>query len=337
MKFIDFIKDKLELLIFNFSFLIFTILVIMFSPLDIILFDTIFYITIINLMFLSFYLIISYIRKNTFLNLLKEGVDTNSLNGVSLLKLNNEEKKCFELIKNHQKQCEATINSATDIFEQNSEVLNMWVHDIKMPISIIKIIIERNESPYCEKTLDKIDNEIMRIENSVERVLYLSRLDDFHKDFLIHEVDIEKVIREIIRKYSKYFIANKIKLNIENISHTILSDKKWLLFIFDQIISNALKYTQCEDSISITGEKKDNTFKIIIRDTGCGIKKEDLNRIFDKGFTGNNGRNNAKSTGLGLYLAKELCEKLDHDIYVNSTYNEYTEFIIKFKDYLRTL
>jgi signal transduction histidine kinase len=328
MKFIDFIKDKLGLLIFNFSFLIFTILVIMFSPLDIILFDTIFYITIINLVFLSVYLTISYIRKNKFFSLLKEGVYTNSFNDVSLLKLSNEEKKYLMLFKNHQKQCEDIINDATDIFEENSEVLNMWVHDIKMPISIIKIIIEGNESPYCEKTLNKIDTELMRIENSVERVLYLSRLDNFHKDFLIHEVDVEQVLREIIRKYSKYFIEKKVKLNLENVSHNILSDKKWLSFVFDQIISNALNYTQCEDSISIIGEKKDKTFKITIRDTGCGIKKEDLNRIFEKGFTGNNGRNNTKSTGLGLYLAKELCDKLGHSLSVNSIYNEYTEFTI---------
>lgn len=332
MKFIDFIKDKLELFIFNFSFLIFTILVIMFSPLDVILFDTIFYITIINLIFFSFYLIISYIRKNKFLNLLKEGVSANCFNEVRLLKISNEQNKCLELIKDYQKKCENTINAANDIFEENSEVLNMWVHDVKMPISIIKIIIERNESTYCEKTLDKIDNEVMRIENSVERVLYLSRLDNFHKDFFIHEVNLEKVIREVIRKYSKYFIANRVKLNLENVSHTILSDKKWLLFIFDQVISNALKYTQCEDSISLIGEKKGNTFIVIIKDTGCGIKKEDLNRIFEKGFTGNNGRSNAKSTGLGLYLAKELCEKLDHGIYVASIYNEYTEVSIIFKE-----
>lgn len=331
MKFIDFIKDKLGLIFFNFSFLIFTILVIIFSPLDTILFDTIFYITTVNLIFLSFYLIISYIRKNKFLHLLKEGVDTNSFSDVSLLKISNEEKEYLKLIKDHQKQCEDIINATTDIFEKNSEVFTMWVHDVKMPISIIKLIIERNENSYCEKTLDKIDTEVMRIENSVERVLYLSRLDDFHKDFLIHKVDIEKIIREIIRKYSKYFIANKIKLNLENININVLSDKKWLLFILDQIISNALKYTQCDDSISIIGKKKDNTFNVIIRDTGCGIKKEDLNRVFEKGFTGTNGRDNAKSTGLGLYLAKELCENLDHGIYVNSVYNEYTEFTITFK------
>ncbi|MBU3201144.1 sensor histidine kinase [Clostridium estertheticum] len=330
MKFIDFIKDKLPLIFLNFSILIFVILVIIFSPLNSILFDTIFYITTVNLFFLSFYLIISYIRKNKFLGLLKEGVDNNSFNDVGLIKMNYEEKIYLNLMKNYKSQCENIVNASNDFFNENKDVLNMWIHDIKMPISIIKLIIERNENAYCEKTLDKIDNQVTRIENSVERVLYLSRIDDFHRDFFIHKVYIEEVIKEIIKKYSKYFIENKINLDLVNMHHNILSDKKWLLFILDQIISNALKYTQCGDSISIACVDKDSILKIIIRDTGCGIKKEDLSRIFDKGFTGNNGRNNAKSTGLGLYLVKELCEKLDYKITVHSIYNEYTEFIINF-------
>lgn len=330
MKLIDFIKDKLGVIIFNFSFLIFVVLVIIFSPLDAIIFDTIFYITTVNLLFLSLYLIISYIRKNKFLNLLKEGVDTNSFNDVGLFKMSNEDNVYLKLMKNYKNQCENIINASTDLFNQNKDILNMWVHDIKMPISIIKLIIERNENTYFEKVLDRVDNQVMRIENCVERVLYLSRIDDFHRDFLIHQVNLEEVIKEIIKKYSKYFIANKVNLSLEDIAHNILSDKKWLIFILDQIISNSLKYTQCGDSISIACQEKDNILKMIIRDTGCGIKKEDLNRIFDKGFTGNNGRNNAKSTGLGLYLVKELCEKLDYEISVHSIYNEYTEFIINF-------
>lgn len=331
MKFIDFLKDKYSLLIFNFSFLTITILVIVFSPLDIILFDTIFYITILNLTFLVFYLILSYIRKNKFLTFLDESIDINNLNKVSMFKINNEEKQYLKLIKAYKKQTEDIINFNNDKFKENKEFMDIWVHDIKMPISILKILIERNQGPECEKLLDKIDDEVTRIENSVERVLYLSRLDAFHKDFLIQEVNLEKIIREVIRKYSKYFISNKIKLNLENINSYALSDKKWLSFIFDQIISNALKYTESHDSISILGEKKGNTFNIIIKDTGCGIKKEDISRIFEKGFTGSSGRNNVKSTGLGLYLAKELSTKLGHQIRVTSKYNEYTEFTITFK------
>lgn len=331
MRFIDFIKDKFELFIFNFSFLAFVILVIIFSPLDIILLDTISYIVIVNLIFLSFYICISYYKKNGFFHSLIEGININRFNDINLFKLTNEEKIYVKLLKNYQEQWEDSMNKISNNFQRNTEIMDMWVHDIKIPISILKLIIERNEDPSCEQLLDKIDNEVMRIENSVERVLYLSRLEDFHNDFLIQEVQLEKMLREIIRRYSKYFISKKIKLNLDNLDFICLSDKKWLSFIFDQLINNALKYTESEGSISITGEKEDNSLIVIIRDTGCGIKKEDLNRIFNKGFTGNNGRNNAKSTGLGLYLVKELCNKLEHNIIVNSIYNEYTEFIIVFQ------
>jgi signal transduction histidine kinase len=331
MRFIDFIKDKAGLLIFNFSFLAFIVLVIIFSPLETILFDTILYIIISNLIFLAFYTGISYYKKNKFFNSLNEDININRFNDINLFKLTNEEKLYVKYLKNYQKQCEDSISEIRNNFQKNSEIMDMWVHDIKIPISILKLIIERNDDSSCEQVLDKIDNEIMRIENSVERILYLSRLEDFHNDFIIQEVQLGKLLREVIRRYSKYFISKKIKFTLTNVDHICLSDKKWLLFIFDQVINNALKYTETGDSISIIGEKKDSSLMITIRDTGCGIKKEDLNRIFNKGFTGNNGRNNTKSTGLGLYLVKELCNKLDHGIYVNSIYNEFTEFTITFK------
>lgn len=329
MKFKDFLKDQQGLLIFNFIFLFFTISIILLSPMKDILFGTISYIIIINLVVLFIYLLASYFRKNKFLNLLDEGLTSNELNSISILQASNEENIYLDFINDYKLKCENFITDNSNKVKENKEIMDMWVHDIKMPIAIIKLIIEQNENPYFEKTLDEIDNEVMRIENSVERVLYLSRLDDFHKDFLVQEVNLQPIIRETIKKYSKYFISNKIHLSLDNLDHTVLSDKKWLLFIFDQLIGNALKYTYKNDSISITGEISLNYIFVKVKDTGCGIKKEDLFRIFDKGFTGNNGRHNAKSTGLGLYLVKELCSKLNHNIEVNSSYGEYSEFIIK--------
>ncbi|WP_227452578.1 ATP-binding protein [Clostridioides sp. ES-S-0108-01] len=214
---------------------------------------------------------------------------------------------------NYQYQCNNIINNNIKKFEENKEILNMWVHDVKMPIAIIKLILEQNENLIDEK------------------ILYLSRLDDFHKDFLIQEVNIEKIIRDIIRKYSKYFISKKIILNLNHLNFKVLYDEKWLYFIFEQLLSNSLKYSLLGDNISIYCKKTKNYLQLRVEDTGCGIKKEDLNRIFSKGFTGNNGRNNSKSTGLGLYLVKELCDKLGHKIDVDSEYNQYTKFTITFK------
>lgn len=329
MKFKDFLKDQEGLLVFNFMFLFFTILVILLSPIKEILIDTISYIIIVNLVLLCLYLFASYFRKSRFLNLLDEGLASDDLNSISILKTSMEEKIYLGFIDDYKTKYENLINDNSNKVKENKEIMNMWVHDIKMPIAIIKLIIEQNENPYFENTLDEIDNEVMRIENSVERVLYLSRLDDFHKDFLVQEVNLQPTIREIIKKYSKYFISNKVSLTLYNLDYTVLSDKKWLLFIFDQLISNSLKYTDKENSISITGEVSSNYIFIKVKDNGCGIKEEDLVRIFDKGFTGNNGRHNAKSTGLGLYLVKELCSKLNHDIKVKSSYGKYSEFIIK--------
>ena len=329
MKFKYFLKDQQGLLLFNFLFLFFTVLVILLSPIKEFLIDTVSYIIILNLVLLCLYLFASYFRKNKFLKLLDEGLASNNLNSVSIFKTSLEEKIYLDIINDYKIKCEDLIDSNFNKVKENKEIMDMWVHDIKMPIAIMKLIIEQNENPYFEKTLDEIDNEVMRIENSVERVLYLSRLDDFHRDFLVQEVNLQPIIREIIKKYSKYFISNKISLILDNLDYAVLSDKKWLLFIFDQLIGNSLKYTDKGDSISITGEILSNCILITVKDTGCGIKEEDLVRVFDKGFTGNNGRHNAKSTGLGLYLVKELCSKLNHDIEVKSSYGEYSEFIIK--------
>lgn len=331
MSFKDFLKDKLGFLIYNFTFLIFTITVILFSPVDIFLTDTILYILIINVVFLLLYLLISYIKKNKFLNNIKNDIAQINSHDIELIKCKNEEKIYLNTIKNYQYKCNKIINNNVKKFEENKEIMSMWVHDIKMPIAIIKLTLEQNEDLIDEKISNDIDNEIFRIENSVEKILYLSKLEDFHKDFLIQEVNIEKIIRDIIRKYSKYFISKKIILGLNNLNFKVLSDEKWLYFIFEQLLSNSLKYSSLGDNISIYCKTTKNYLQLRVEDTGCGIKKEDLNRIFNKGFTGNNGRNNAKSTGLGLYLAKELCDKLGHKIDVDSEYNQYTKFTITFK------
>ncbi|CZR96911.1 Sensor histidine kinase GraS [Clostridioides difficile] len=276
-------------------------------------------------------LLISYIKKNKFLNNIKNDIAQINSHDIELIKCKNEEKIYLNTIKNYQYKCNKIINNNVKKFEENKEIMSMWVHDIKMPIAIIKLTLEQNEDLIDEKISNDIDNEIFRIENSVEKILYLSKLEDFHKDFLIQEVNIEKIIRDIIRKYSKYFISKKIILGLNNLNFKVLSDEKWLYFIFEQLLSNSLKYSSLGDNISIYCKTTKNYLQLRVEDTGCGIKKEDLNRIFNKGFTGNNGRNNAKSTGLGLYLAKELCDKLGHKIDVDSEYNQYTKFTITFK------
>lgn len=325
-----FLKDNTGFFIFN-SLLMFCIFVVLiFSPIIDIAGDTIFYIFIIDLLLTFIYLSMGYIKKKSFLDKLEDSLDKNNFDQLSMFKANEEEKFYLNKLNEYYNKCEDIIEKYDKDLAENRDIINLWVHNIKIPISIIKLIIEENSNEIFSNILDDIDKEMFRIENSVERVLYFSRLDSFHKDFFIQEVNIEQIVKEVIKKYSTYFINKKVSLNLQNLDYTVLSDKKWLAFILEQIVGNALKYISSNNEISITCKKTQNYLQLKVDDHGFGIKKEDLCRIFDKGFTGDNGRNNAKSTGLGLYLVKELCDKLEHEITVESEYGKYTVFTVGF-------
>jgi signal transduction histidine kinase len=189
-------------------------------------------------------------------------------------------------------------------------------------------------------TLLSLEEEIDKIDNDIEQFLYYTKLDDFSKDYLINEVNIDRIVKDAVKKQAKIFINKRISIDINNTDLMITSDRKWLSFIFDQILSNALKYTSLEGRIKIYGVREDKVQKLILEDNGIGIKPEDLDRVFEKGFTGYNGRENSKSTGFGLYLSKQLARKLGHDIVIESVYGEYTKVTIlfpKLTDYYKVI
>ncbi|KGG80499.1 histidine kinase [Caloranaerobacter azorensis H53214] len=213
---------------------------------------------------------------------------------------------------------------------ENLEFITSWVHEIKTPIAVSRLIIENSMTKSKEEILDSLEEEIDKIEKYVEQALYYSRIDDFSKDYLISEIDIERVVKEVIKKHAKTFINKKIKIDIKNINMNVNTDKKWLMFIINQIIDNSLKYTDKGGCIKIYVEKDEREKRLIIEDNGIGIRKEDIQRVFDRGFTGYNGREYYKSTGMGLYLSKRLAMKLGHDITIESKFKEYTKVIIHF-------
>lgn len=213
---------------------------------------------------------------------------------------------------------------------ENMEFITSWVHEVKTPIAVSRLIIENSSDKPKEDILDSIEEELSRIDNYVEQALYYSKIDDFSKDYFINEIDLGKVVKEIVKKNAKTFIVKRISLDIHNNEFSVLTDKKWLLFILDQVLSNSLKYTDKGGKIEILGEEDEKEKRLIIKDNGVGIKPEDISRVFHKGFTGYNGRINNKSTGMGLYLAKKLCNKLSHDITLESTYGEYTKITLHF-------
>ncbi|MBZ9607828.1 sensor histidine kinase [Clostridium estertheticum] len=214
--------------------------------------------------------------------------------------------------------------------KENVDFINSWVHEIKTPISACRLVIENSMYKSKEETLSNLEDEIDHIENYVEQALYYSRLDSFSKDYLINEINMHSLIVGVVKKHAKEFIGKKIKIELSDLEFTIDSDKKWLFFILDQILSNSLKYTTSDGLIKISGVLKHNEKQLIIQDNGIGIKSEDINRVFDKGFTGYNGRDDFKATGMGLYLSKNLATKLGHHITIESKHSEFTRVTVHF-------
>ncbi|MDD3796682.1 MAG: sensor histidine kinase, partial [Lachnospiraceae bacterium] len=172
----------------------------------------------------------------------------------------------------------------------------IWVHQIKTPIASMRLKLQNEDTP-LSRTLRA---DLFRIEQYVEMVLTYLRLDSDTTDYVIREYDLDGIIRQAVRKYAGEFIDRKLELKYEALKTSVLSDEKWLTFVIEQVLSNALKYTR-SGSIAIDLEKPKT---LCIRDTGIGIAPEDLPRIFEKGYTGYNGRSDKKASGIGLYLCR---------------------------------
>lgn len=190
------------------------------------------------------------------------------------------------------------------------EYFTMWTHQIKNPLSAANLLIQSDE----ENIKEDISNQIFEIEQYVDMALQYLRLENISSDLRFEEYSLLNMVKDAVRSYSKIFIYKRIKLDIREIDIKVITDTKWTIFVLKQILSNALKYTN-EGCISIYLEG-DKT--LVIRDSGIGISDEDIPRIFERGFTGFNGRLNRKSTGLGLYLSKSILDKLSHKINITS-------------------
>ena len=211
--------------------------------------------------------------------------------------------------------------SKSDIAKSDMiDYYTMWVHQIKTPISAMKLLIQTSESEISSD----LSSELFKIEQYVEMVLSYIRLGSNKNDFVLKEYDLDNIIRQAVRKYAPLFIRKKISLDFKPTNYKVLTDEKWLVFVIEQLLSNAIKYTN-KGKISIYSlENK----KLVIEDTGIGISKEDIPRIFDKGFTGYNGRTDKKATGLGLYLCKNILDKLSHKISIESEVGVKTKVIL---------
>lgn len=207
----------------------------------------------------------------------------------------------------------------------------LWVHQIKTPLFALRLLLSRD----CPENKELMD-EVFKIEQYVDMNLCYQRLFSSSSDFDFRVQPLDDILRRSIRKFSSRFIMKKISLNYEPSKAKVLTDEKWLGFVFEQLLSNSLKYTQ-EGSISVSSRTIDsgdgtNDVLLTVSDTGIGIAPEDVPRVFERGFTGYNGRSDKKSTGLGLYLCKEICSKLGHEISVTSAVGKGTSMLVLFHD-----
>lgn len=222
------------------------------------------------------------------------------------------EKDYQELIKIIDKDRTEIINEKDKAFTEMVDYYTIWAHQIKTPIAAMRLLLQSEQSDTNSELLE----QLFKVEQYVEMVLQYLRMENMSADLMLKRYSLDDIVKQAIRKYSKSFIRKKIKLNYENLNCNVLTDEKWLVFVVEQILSNALKYTN-EGEISIYMDS-DLPDTLVIEDTGIGIEQEDLPRVFEKGFTGYNGRLDKKSTGIGLYLCKRILNKLSHTITIES-------------------
>lgn len=329
MKLSRYLKDKLYFIIIFITFLSLIILLLVGFKVSLQLIVVIISLLVI---FAILVLIIEYLKKRNFYNEFINIVDKldkkylviemiNSPNFQEGEILYNElyeiNKSMLENIKNY----EISMNDFKDYIE-------MWIHEVKIPLSSLILMIHNNKNNISSKMVDQVN----RLDNYVDQVLFYVRAENAEKDYLIKKTELNKVINKIALKNKDYILENNICFSVLDCEKKVLTDSKWLEFIIEQIINNSIKYKRdiASSFIKIYTEENNEEIRLIIYDNGIGIDAKDLPRVFDKTYTGTNGRLKSKSTGMGLYIAKNLCEKLGHKIAIESKVNEYTKVIITF-------
>ncbi|MBP3477809.1 MAG: sensor histidine kinase [Lachnospiraceae bacterium] len=221
-----------------------------------------------------------------------------------------QEKDYQQIILKLCQEMQMAEDKMSNSYKEMIDYFTVWVHQIKTPIASMRLHLETEDS----KLARRLKSDLLHIEQYVEMVLTYIRMESNSSDYVFRQIKLDKIMRENIRKLRGDFIMKKLNLKYEPIEETVVSDEKWLSFVVEQILSNALKYTN-EGSVTIMLEKPKT---LCISDTGIGIASEDIPRIFEKGYTGGNGREDKRASGLGLYLCKQICNRLGFVISVSS-------------------
>jgi len=329
MKFSQFLKDKYY---FLFTFLgTYLILILMFLSFRID-HSLILAVSLIFFIFVVLTLLIEYFKKKTFYqNLLSniERLDQAYLVLETLEKPNfYDGELLYQALYEINKSMNECIKNLEFQLDDFKEYIEMWIHEVKVPISSVILMIHNHKEKYDQRIIP----ELKKIEDYVEQVLYYVRSENAEKDYLIKEISLSKVISNVALKNKNDLLENKIDFKVQDVNYQVYTDSKWLEFILNQIVNNSIKYRKKEgDSyIKITVSEQENEIVLIVEDNGIGIISSDLPKVFCKSFTGYNGRIRTHSTGMGLFIAKNLLEKLGHKIEIESKKDQYTKVLIAF-------
>lgn len=234
-----------------------------------------------------------------------------------------------DILQDTGKSMLENVNYYKNIQEDYKEYIELWIHEVKIPIATSKMIIENNKNEVTKS----IDEELDKVENYTEQALFYARSNAVEKDYIINKTNLKEIVNGAILKNKTTLLNEKVSIELSNLKEEeVYTDSKWAVFIVNQIIQNAIKYSKKENKkVEISSQEKNDKVILYIKDNGIGIKKGEITRVFERGFTGENGRIiGQKSTGIGLYLCKKLCDRLGLGIELNSKKDIGTEVRIIF-------
>lgn len=328
MKLVSYIKDKVISIVIYLLMVVLISLILKVFNLDKSVLIVIFLILITNGTML---ILVNYFRKRSYYNNILgmlDKLDKKYLVLETVLEPTTyEEEIVNNILYDINKSMIENINIQKRSINEFKDYIEMWIHEVKLPIASMVLKCHNHK----EVNSNELLSIIRRLDNDIDQILYYMRSEITEKDFIISEVSLKDIVRSVSLKNKDDLLENKIELEVNIDNECVYTDKKWMEFILNQIISNSIKYKKEKDSfIKITSNVSEDKVNLIVYDNGIGISKGDIKRVFDKSFTGKNGRDKIKSTGMGLYIVKNLCSKLGHNIYIESALDEYTKVIIEF-------
>ena len=330
MRFRDYIKEKMVLIIGTILALVSVEILLLAYNISILIRV---YCAFIIIFVMALAILIEYKKKKDYYNeLIKNMEDLKEKYLISeIIKTPNfiEGKILKDILQDTGKSMLENVNYYKNIQEDYKEYIELWIHEVKIPIAASKMIIENNKNEVTKS----IDEELDKVENYTEQALFYARSNAVEKDYIINKTNLKEIVNGAILKNKTTLLNEKVSIELSNLKdEEVYTDSKWAVFIINQIIQNAIKYSKKENKkIEISSQEKNDKVILYIKDNGIGIKKGEITRVFERGFTGENGRIiGQKSTGIGLYLCKKLCDRLGLGIELNSEKDKGTEVRIIF-------